>query len=122
MSINRSIDLIIYIIFHFSFVMNFFNSKNISVSITLNEKLLLLFSYVGIYSNIVSFQPLNRIRLSPMGAYSGERAYCKLSALTWGLFRAGGLIKGRGLNRGFTVFSLSRHPTFHPQTLRQIFK
>ena len=30
-------------------------------------------------------------------------AYCKLLVLTWGLIRAGGLIEGRGLNRGFTV-------------------
>ena len=37
MSINRSIDFI-NIIFHFSFVVNFCNSENISVSITLNKK------------------------------------------------------------------------------------
>ena len=58
MSINRSIYLIIYIIFHFSFVMNFFNSENISVSITLKEKLLFLFIFVRHYSYIVSFQRL----------------------------------------------------------------
>ena len=68
--INRSIDLIIYIILHFSFVMNFFNSENIRVSITLNAKLLFLFIYVVIYSNSVSLKPLDIIRLSPMGAYS----------------------------------------------------
>ena len=68
MSINRSIDFI-NIIFHFSFVVNFCNSENISVSITLNKKLLILFIFVGLYSNTVSFQPLSRIRLSPMVAY-----------------------------------------------------
>ena len=41
-----------------------------------------------------------------MGAYSGEGGYCKLSALTWGLIRAGGLIERRGLNRGFTVLNI----------------
>ena len=55
MSINRSIDLIIYIIFHLPFVMIFFNIENISNSITLNEKLLFLLMFVEIYSNIVSF-------------------------------------------------------------------
>ena len=74
---KRSIDLIIYIIFHFSFAMNIFISENISVSITLNKKLLFLFIFVGLYSNIVSLQPLNRIRLIPMGAFRGEEAYCK---------------------------------------------
>ena len=49
--------------------MKFFNSENISVSLTINEKTLFLFIYVGI-SNIVPFQPLNRIQLSPGGAYS----------------------------------------------------
>ena len=39
-----------------------------------------------------------------MGAYSREGAYCKLLALTWELIQAGGLIEGRGLNRGFTVY------------------
>ena len=68
MSINRSIDFI-NIIFHFSFVVNFCNSENISVSITLNKKMLILFILVVLYSNTVSFQPLSRIRLSPMVAY-----------------------------------------------------
>ena len=62
MSINRSFDLIIYII------INFFNSEKISGSITLNEKLLFLFIFVGIYSNIALFKLLDRIRLSLMGA------------------------------------------------------
>ena len=35
--------------------MNFFNIENISIFIILNEKLLFLFKFVGIYSNIVSF-------------------------------------------------------------------
>ena len=38
-----------------------------------------------------------------MGAYSGEGAYFKLLALTWGLIRVRGLIERRGLNRGFTI-------------------
>ena len=63
MSINRSIELSIYIIFHFSFVMNFFHSENISVSIALDKKLLFLFIFLGLYSNVVLFQPLNSIRL-----------------------------------------------------------
>ena len=75
MSINRSIGLIIYIIFHFSFVINFFSTESISISVTLNKKLLFVFICVGLYSNI-SFQPLNNFRLSPMGAYS-RGAYCK---------------------------------------------
>ena len=48
MSTNRSIDLIIYIIFHFLCVMNLFNIENITILIILNEKLLLLFILVGI--------------------------------------------------------------------------
>ena len=64
--------------------MIFFNIENISILIVLNEKVLFLFRFVEIYSNIVSFQPLNRIRLGPMGAYS----------------RWGSLIEGMGLNRG----------------------
>ena len=92
--INRSIDLTIYIIFHFSFVMIFFNSENISVSITLYEKLLFFFIFVDIYSNIASFQPLNRIRLSLMGAYS----------------RGGGLFKSLILDIG--AYS-NRHIVLH---------
>ena len=34
--------------------MNFFNIENISFSITLNEKLMFLFIFMGLYSNIVS--------------------------------------------------------------------
>ena len=68
MPIDGSIDFIIYIIFHFSFVTYFLNSE--SVSITLDQKLLFLSIFVGLYANIASFQPLNRIQLSPMGAYS----------------------------------------------------
>ena len=64
--------------------------------------------FVGIYSNIVSFEALNRIRLSPIGAYSREGAYSKALALTLRLIRAGGLIEGRGLNRGFTVVATLR--------------
>ena len=63
MAINRSINLIIFIKFHFSFVIDFFNSESISISIVLYEKLLFLFIFVGIYSNIVSFQPFNSGRL-----------------------------------------------------------
>ena len=65
-SINRPIDLIIYIIFNFSFVRDFSNSEDICVSIILNKKLLFLFISVWIYSNILSFQPLDIILLSPM--------------------------------------------------------
>lgn len=45
--INRLSDLIICIIFHFPFVMNFFDIENISISIILNEKLLFFFMFVG---------------------------------------------------------------------------
>ena len=94
MSTNRSIILIIYIIFHFSFVMNFFSSENISVSITLNKKLLFLFIFLGLYSNIVSFQPLDRIRLSPMGAYSRRGGLLQLMSFDMGAYSRGGLIRG----------------------------
>ena len=94
-SINRSIDLIIYIISHFSFIMISFNSEIISVSITINKKLLFLLNFMGIPSNITSFQPWNTIQLSPieaysrgggllkrfvlyMGAYSKRRVFCML--------------------------------------------
>ena len=70
-SINRSIDLIICIIFHFPFIMNFFNIENISISMIRNEKLLFLITFVGIYSNIV-FLYFNRIRLVNNGGLIEE--------------------------------------------------
>ena len=41
--------------FDFPWVMNLFNIDNISISIILNENLMFLFMFVGIYSYIVSF-------------------------------------------------------------------
>ena len=71
MSINRSIDLTIYTIFHFSLVMNFFNSEDISVSIMYTERKTAVFvSHCGAlfkYCFVSTFQ-YNSIK--PHWAYS----------------------------------------------------
>ena len=64
------------------------------ILIILNEKLLFLFMFVRIYSNIVSFRAVNRIRSSPMEVSLEGRGLI-LNNKLW----HGGLFEG-GLNRG----------------------
>ena len=70
--------------------------KNIGISTLLNDIMLFHLRLRGL------IQPLHIIRLSPMGLIREEGIFCKVLALTWGLFE-GGLIEGREVNRRLTV-------------------
>ena len=91
--VTQWIDLNIYIIEHFSYVMNSFNGDNVSISIILDGIMLFYHTLLGTYSNNASFKPFLWLSLSPRGVYSRGGGYCKNELWHGGLFQV-------GLNRG----------------------
>ena len=71
-SINASVDLIIHITFYFPCVHEVLNVIAYVFQLY-SIKTAFLFILVGIYSNIVLFQPVKRIKMRPVGAYLRRR-------------------------------------------------
>ena len=91
---NKSIGLNIYIVEHFSFSLNLFDSENISISIILNDIMLFFLTFWGLTQKLFHLNLFFEFD-TPLELIWGEGAYCKKWALTWGPI-LGGLNRGKG--------------------------